>query len=152
MHRTLEVACWLWLEQQPCLSNRILITATLALVHSRAEHRASVWFHSAHTCHNDPTINEALRIVTGCLHPTTVDNLLIFAGIQPADLCHKGATLSIACCTMDPRHLLHSVITCPPSGNAWRLKSRHLFVHDPQRLSSSYDNIIRSTVLWADHP
>ena len=42
-----------------------LRTATLALVHSTAEYCAPVWCRSAHTRLIDPTINDALRIVTG---------------------------------------------------------------------------------------
>ena len=37
------------------------------------------------------------------------------AGIQSAELCRKGATLSLAHRTMVPGHLFHSVLTCPPS-------------------------------------
>jgi len=43
-----------------------------------------------------PAINDALRIVTGCLCPTPADNLPTLAGIQPAELCCNGATLSLA--------------------------------------------------------
>jgi len=50
-------------------------TATLVLVHSTAEYCAPVWCRSAHTRFIDPTINDALRIVTGCLRPTPADNL-----------------------------------------------------------------------------
>jgi len=38
---------------------------------------------NAHTRPIDPTINEALRIVTGCLRPTPVDNLLSFVAMEP---------------------------------------------------------------------
>ena len=65
------------LEQQCCE------TVILPLVHSTAEYCAPVWCRSAHTCLIDTTINDALRIVTGCLRPTPVDNLPIHAGIQP---------------------------------------------------------------------
>jgi len=41
-------------------------------------------------------MKDALRTATGCLHPTLADNLPILAGIQPAKLRHKGATLSLA--------------------------------------------------------
>jgi len=58
-----------------------LRTATLALVHWTAKYCAPVWCRSAHTRLIDPTINDALRIVTGCLRPTPVDNLPILAGI-----------------------------------------------------------------------
>ena len=44
--------------------------ATLALMHSTAEYCAPVWCCSAHTRLIDPAINDALRIVTGCLRPT----------------------------------------------------------------------------------
>jgi len=63
-----------------------LRTATLAMVRSTAEHCAPVWRHSAHTRLIDPTINDALRIVTRCLRPTPADNLPILAGIQYAEL------------------------------------------------------------------
>jgi len=74
-----------------------LRTATLALVHSTAEYCAPVWCRSAHTRLIDLTLNDALRIVTGCLRPTPADNLPILAGIQPAELRCRGATLSLGC-------------------------------------------------------
>jgi len=61
------------------------------LVHSTAEYCTTVWCHSAHTRFIDPDINEALRIVSRCLHPTRADNLPIPAGIQPAELRGNGA-------------------------------------------------------------
>jgi len=85
-----------------------LRTATLALVHSTAEYCAPVWYRSAHTRLIDPTINDALRIVTGCLRPTPAENLPIPAGIQPAELHRRGATLSLARRAMEPGHLLRS--------------------------------------------
>jgi len=72
-----------------------LRNATLALVHSTAENCAPVWCRSAHTSLIDPTINDALRIVTGFLRPTPADNLPILAGIQPAELRHSEGTLSL---------------------------------------------------------
>ena len=41
--------------------------------------------------------------------------------------------------------------SCPKSGNAWRLKSRHSFVPAAQQFTSSSDNNIRSAALWEDH-
>jgi len=84
-----------------------LRTATLALVHSTAEYCAPAWCRSAHTRLIDPTINDTLRIVTGCLRPTPAGNLLILAGIQPAELRRRGATLSLGRRAMEPGHLLH---------------------------------------------
>ena len=114
----------------------MLRIATPALVHSTAEYCAPVWCRSAHTRLIDPTINDALRIVTGCLRPTPEDNLPILAGIQPAKLRRNGATLCLARRAMEPGHLLHSALTRPSSADAWRLKSRHSFVAAAQQLIS----------------
>ena len=102
-----------------------LPTATLALVHLTAEyHCAPVWCRNAHTRLIDPTINDALRIVTGCLRSTPADNLPILAGIQPAELRRSGATLSLGRRAMELGHLLHSAFTRPSSAVARRLESR----------------------------
>jgi len=121
-------------------------------VHSTVEYRAPVWCRSAHTCLIDPAINDALRIVTVCLRPTPADNLPILAGIQPAELCSNGATLSLAHRAMEPRHLLHPVLTGPSSANALRLKSRHPFVPAAQHLIISSDNNNIRAAQWADNP
>jgi len=91
--------------------------ATLALMHSTAENCALVWCHSAHT-----RLIDALRIMTGCLHPTPADNLPILTGIQPVELQQIGATLSLGHLAMEPGHLLHLALTCPLSADARRLK------------------------------
>jgi len=124
--------------------------ATLALVHSTAEYCAPVWCRSAHTRLTDPAINDALRIVTGCLRPTPADNLSILAGIQPAELRRNGTTQSLARRAMEPGHLLHSALTRPSSAAARRLKSRNPFVRGAQHLISSSDNNIRAA-RWVDH-
>ena len=93
-----EAACW-------GAGATTLRIATLALVHSATEHYVPVWCRSTHTCLIDPTVNDALRIVTGCLGPTSADNLPILAGIQPTELCRNGATLSLACHAMQLEHL-----------------------------------------------
>jgi len=127
-----------------------LRTATLALVHSTAEYCAPVWCRSAHTRLIDPTINGALRIVTGCLRPTPADNLPILAGIQPAELRRSVTTLSLGRRAMEPGHLLHSTLTRPSSAVARRLKSRYPFVPAAQQLISLSDNNIRAAQ-WTDH-
>jgi len=100
-----------------------LRTATVALVHSTAEYCAPVWCRSAHTRLTDPSINDTLWIVTGCMRPTPANNLPILAGIQPAELRRSGATLSLGRWAMEPGHLLHSALTLPSSPHARRLKS-----------------------------
>ena len=124
--------------------------ATLALVHSIVEYCAPVWCRSAHARLNDPAINDALRIVTGCLRPTPADNLPILAGIQPAELRRSVTTLSLGRRAMEPGHLLHSTLTRPSSAVARRLKSRHPLEPAAQQLISFSDNNIR-VAQWADH-
>jgi len=78
------------------------------MVHSTANYCAPGWCRSAHTHLTDPVINDALRSVTGCMRPTPADNLPILAGIQPAELRRKGATLSVTRRAMEPGYLLQS--------------------------------------------
>ena len=54
---------------------KTLRIATLSLVHSIAEYCEPVWCRSAHTRLIDSVLNDALRIVTGCLRPTPTDHL-----------------------------------------------------------------------------
>ena len=70
---------------------KTLRIATLSLVYSAAEYCAPVWCHSAHTRLLDSVLNDALRIVTGCLRPTPTDHLPVLSGIQPAELRRMGA-------------------------------------------------------------
>jgi len=122
--------------------------ATLALVHSTAEHCTPVWFRSAHTCLIYSVIND-LGTVTGCLRPTPADNLPNLADIQPDELRREGARVSLTHRPMEPGHLLHSALTCSSSANARNLKSRHPFVPAAQQLSS-FDDHNRSAAHWAD--
>jgi len=48
---------------------------------------------------------------------------------------------------MEPGHLLHSALTCPPAGNARHLKSSHSFVTAAQLLISSSDDTNRGAAL-----
>ena len=72
---------------------KTLRIATLSLVYSTSEYCAPVWCRSAHTRLIDSVLNDALRIVTGCLRPTPTDHLPILSGIQPAELRRMGTTL-----------------------------------------------------------
>ena len=75
---------------------KTLRIATLSLVQSAAEYCAPVWCRSAHTRLINSVLNDALRIVTGCLRLTPTDLLPVLSGIQPAELRRMGATLSLA--------------------------------------------------------
>jgi len=119
-------------------------------VHSTAEYCAPVWCRSANIRLIDLAINDALRIVTGCLRPTPADNLPTHAGIQPAELRRNGATLSLGRRAMELEHLLQSALTRPLSWNVRRLKSRHPFVPATQQLISLSDNNNIRVEHWAD--
>ena len=70
--------------------------SALSLVYSTAEYCAPVWCCSMPTRLIDSILDDALRIVTGCLRPTPTKDLPVLAGIQPVELRHLGATLFLA--------------------------------------------------------
>ena len=108
---------------------KTLCIATLSLVYSTAEYCVPVWCHSAHTRLIDSVLNDALRIVTGCLRPTPTDHLPVFSGIQPAELCRLGVILSLAHRgSLDPNHILYGLLSGSSDTCQVRLKSRCLFV------------------------
>ena len=87
-----------------------------------------VWCRSAHTRLIDNVLNDALRIVTGCLRPTPTDYLPVLSGIQPAELRLVGATLSLAYRgSLDPDHILYGLLSGSSDTLQVRLKSRHSF-------------------------
>jgi len=74
----------------------------------------------------------------------------MLTGIQLAELRRSGARLSLAHRILEPGHVLHSVLTCPSSSNAQRLKTRHPFAPAAQQLISLYDNNSIFSAHWAD--
>ena len=66
---------------------KIIRIAALSIVYSAAEYCTPVWCRSAHIRLIDSVLNDALRVVTGCLRPTPTDHLPILSGIQPAEFC-----------------------------------------------------------------
>ena len=114
---------------------KTLHIATLSLVYSAAEYCMPVWCHSAHTCLIDSVLNDALRMVTGCLRPTPTDHLPVLSGIQPAELRRTGATLSLAYRgSLDPNHILYGLLSGSSDTRQVRLRSRHPFVPAAQNL------------------
>jgi len=143
---TSRVALLLLLADSGC---GVGATTLRTVILQQQEYCAPLRYRSAHTRITDPAINDTLRIVTRCLRLTPADNLHIFAGFQPAKLRRKGTTFSLTRRAMDLGHLLHSALTCPPSGNAHHLKRTHSFVPAAQQLISSRDKI-RSAAFWED--
>ena len=131
---------------------KTLRIATLSLVYSTAEYCAPVWCHSAHTRLIDSVLNDALRIVTGCLRPTPTDHLPVLSGIQPAELRRMGATFSLAYRgSLDPNHILHGLLSGSSDTGQVRLRSRHPFVPGAWNL---LDNLARLGIRaseWTNH-
>ena len=120
---------------------KTLRIAALSLVYSAAEYCAPVWCRSAHTCPIDNVLNDALRIVTGCLPPTPTDHLPVLSGIQPAELRRMGATLSLAHRgSLDPDHILYGLLSGSSDTRQVRLRSRRPFVPAARNL---LDNLAR---------
>jgi len=92
-----------------------------------------------------------LRLVTGYLHPTPIDNLFVLAGITPTKLCRKRATLSLARRTMDPEHFLHDRLLFIPTAQQRELKSRHPFVPSALELLKDLDKSNVIAAFWSDH-
>ena len=131
---------------------KTLHIATLSLVYSTAEYCVPVWCHSAHTRLVDSVLNDALHIVTACLHPTPTDRLPILSGIQPAELCQMGATLSLAHCgSLDPDQILYGLLSGPSHTCQVRLRSRCPFVPTAQYLSDNLARLVIHTSEWTNH-
>ena len=131
---------------------KTLPIAALSLVYSTAEYCTPVWCCSAHTRLIDSVLNDALRIVTGCLRPTPTDHLTILSGIQPAELRRLGATLSLDHRgSLDPDHILYGLLSGPSDTRQVRLRSRRPFVPGARNL---LDNLARLGIRaskWKNH-
>ena len=131
---------------------KTLRIATLSLVYSTAEYCTPVWCRSAHTRLIDSVLNDALRIVAGCLCPTPTDHLPVLSGIQPAELRRMGATLSLAYRgSLDPDHILHGLLSGSSDNRQVRLISRRPFVPAARNL---LDNLARLGIRaseWTNH-
>ena len=131
---------------------KTLRISTLSLVYSAAEYCAPVWCRSAHARLIDSVLNDALRMVTGCLRPTPTDHLPVLSGIQPAEHCRMGATLSLTYRrSLDPNHILHGLLSGSSDTRQVRLRSRRPFVPGARNL---LDNLARLGIPaseWTNH-
>ena len=131
---------------------KTLRIAALSLVYSTAEYCTPIWCLSAHTHLIDKILNDGLRMVTGCLRPTPTDHLPILSGIQPAELCRLGATLSLAYRgSLDPDHILYGLLSGSSDAYQERLRSRCSFM---QAVRNHLDNLAIlgiSASEWTNH-
>ena len=131
---------------------KTLRIATLSLVYSIAEYCASVWCRSAHTRLIDSVLNDALRIVTGCLPPTPTDHLPVLSGIKSAELRLLGATLSLAKRgSLDPDRILHGLLSGFSDTGQVRLRSRRPFVPGARNLLDNLDRLGIRAFEWTNH-
>ena len=102
--------------------------AAASLVYSTAKYCALVWCRSAYTrCLVDSVLNDALRIVTGCLRPTPTNHLSILLNIQPAEFRRLGASLSLAYRgSLDPDHISYGLLSRSSDARQERLISKRL--------------------------
>ena len=124
----------------------------MSLVYSTAEYCAPVWCRSAHTRLIDSVLNDALRIVTGCLRPAPTDYLPVLSGIHPAELRQMEATLFLAYRgSLDPDHILYGLLSESADNRQARLRSRRPFVPGARNL---LDNLARLDIRaseWTNH-
>ena len=99
-------------------------------------------FHSTHTRLIDSILNEALHIVTGCLHPTPTEDFPVFAGIQPAEHRRSGVTLSLANHAIhDLNYVLHKQLDGQQDAHLGKIRSRRSFVPDARKLLGSLSKL-----------
>ena len=97
-------------------------------------------------------LNDALRIVTGCLRPTPTEDLPALAGIQPAELRRLGATLSLANRAIrDSGHVLHGQLVGQQNVQLGRLRSRRPFVPAAWKLLGSLSKLDSRVKQWTKH-
>ena len=131
---------------------KTLRIATLSLVYSTAEYCAPVWCCSDHTRLIDSILNDALRIVTGCLRPTPPDYLPVLSGIQPAELRRMGATLSLAYRgSLDPNHIFYGILSGFSDTRQVRLRSRRPFMPTARNLLDNLARLGIRTSEWTNH-
>ena len=133
---TLEAACWLGLG---CWGNNVANSHLSPDPFNSRILRSCLVPHCSHLPHW-PHHQRRLENCDWMLASfTPADNLPFVAGIQSDEPRRNGATPSQAPRVMEPGHLLHSALTCPPGGNVRHLKSRQPLVPFAQQLISSSD-------------
>ena len=104
-----------------------LCTGALALVYSAAEYASPVWCCSANVPKLDSSLNDIMRIVTGCMRPMETTFLPILAGITPPDICCESHVSNITKAAMEnPDHILHQRGSSAATVSRQRIRSSGL--------------------------
>ena len=106
---------------------------SVALAYSTAEYAAPVWSHSAHSHKVDVVLNDAMRLVSGCLMSTPVENLPVLSGIAPANLRRNLQTIKLAKKYDEPGSLVP-----PPTVFEEQIISRNHFATQALKLQSQH--------------
>ena len=126
-------------------------TAALSLVYLTVKYCAPLWCRSVHIRLIDSVLNDALRIITGCLRPTPSVYLPVLSGIQPAELRRQGVTLSLANrSSLDPDHILHGQFHESQDVCRESLKSRRSFVPAGRKLLDSLSEMDVRAAQWTN--
>ena len=122
-----------------------LRTGALALVYSSAEYAAPAWCRSSHVKKLDTTLNDTLRIITGCLKPTPTEFLPVLSAIAPAALRREHHTHRLVTkASQDPNHLLHNLVSGSHKLGRQRLPSRCPFSRHSASLVGSNFNTLQA--------
>ena len=97
-------------------------------------------------------LNDALRIVTGCLCLTSTDHLTILTSIQKAEIRQLGTTLSLVCRrSLDPDHILYDLLGGYSDARQGRLRSRRPFVPASRNLLNNLAGLGIFAFEWTNH-
>ena len=81
-----------------------------------------------------------------------MDHLPVLSGIQPAELCRLGATLSLAYRgSLEPNHILSGLLSGSSGSHQVRLRSRCPFVPGVQNLLDNLARLGIRTSEWTNH-
>ena len=127
---------------------KTLRTASLSLVYSAAEYYAPVWCRSAHTRLIYSVLNDALRIVTGCLRSTPTDHLQASSQLSFAEW---GNTLLGSPWISGPRLYFIWSIKWSSRTRQVRLRSRRPFVPAARNLLDSLVRLSIRASEWTNH-
>ncbi|CAG7729988.1 unnamed protein product, partial [Allacma fusca] len=109
--------------KQHCEKTKMKVAARTNLIRKLVAHAKKV----------DVPLNEACRLVTGCLRPTPLTALHCLAGIAPPEVNREvAARAEKTKATHNPLHPMHGYNELPES----RLKSRHSFLRIVNELSA----------------
>ena len=91
-------------------SFKVLRTSTIALAYAPAEYCVPTWCRSTHAHIMDVPLNEAMRVITGCIRSTPTSYLPFLAGISPPEFRRKAICYKLYKKANAPDHLLHQTL------------------------------------------